>query len=339
MKIGNVQLKNEYIFAPIAGYSDVGFRSLCSKYGAGLTVTEMVSAKGLNFNNPNSEVLLATTKGESPVAVQLFGSDPEQLFKAAQNPLLKKFDIIDINMGCPVRKVTSNGEGSALMKNPKFIAELVQATVEGGKRPVTVKLRSGFDLNKPTVVECAIWAQKGGASAVTIHPRFREQFYSGYADWSLIGEVKNAVDIPVIANGDIVDFASAKAVKQVTNCDGIMIARGALGKPYIFAELLGKTYINDVGKLMLKCECREDETEYCGCEDEFGKDKVIDIKADILEQIEVMTNFMSERVVANNMKMHLCYFAKNIATPKAVRQSITTVKTLSDLLKVIDEFF
>ena len=308
MKIGNVTLKSDFIFAPIAGYSDVGFRALCASYGAGLTVTEMVSAKGLNYNNPNSKILLAVTEGESPVAVQLFGSEPEQIFKACGNPLLEKFDIIDINMGCPVRKITSNGEGSALMKSPLLISELVRAAVEGGKKPVTAKFRSGFETGKPNVVECAIAAERGGASAVTVHTRFREQFYSGKADWSLIAEVKKAVKIPVIANGDIVDRESAKAVAELTRCDAFMIARGALGKPYIFAELAGKAY-------------------------------EINIKTDILRQIETMKMYMSERVVANNMKMHLCYYAKNIPNPKAVRTAITSVKTLDDLLGVVDEFF
>lgn len=308
MKIGDVALKSEFIFAPIAGYSDVGFRSLCASYGAGLTVTEMVSAKGLNYNNPNSEVLLATTKGESPVAVQLFGSEPQQIFKACQNQLLDKFDIIDINMGCPVKKITSNSEGSALMKSPSLITELVRAAVEGGKRPVTVKLRSGFEIDSPNVVECAIAAERGGASAVTVHPRFRTQFYSGKADWSLIAEVKKAVKIAVIANGDIVNKESAKEVKELTNCDAFMIARGALGKPYIFSELAGKSY-------------------------------KISLKDDIITQIEIMKMFMPERVVANNMKMHLCYYAKNISNPKAVRVAITSVKTLDDLLGVVDKFF
>lgn len=308
MKIGNIEFENEYILAPIAGYSDVGFRAVCKKYGVGLTVTEMVSAKGLNYGNKNTGDLLATTKGETPVAVQLFGSEPEHMFKASQNELLEKFDIIDINMGCPVRKIVGNGEGSALMKNPKLIEEVVRATVEGAKRPVTVKLRAGFEMDEPTALECGFAAQKGGAAAVAVHGRYREQFYSGRADWSVIANVKRALKIPVIANGDIVDIASAKECKAQTNCDGIMIARGALGRPYLFSQLQNK------------------------------KTK-IDTKKDILLHIDTLKQFLPEKIVANNMKMHLCYYAKGLQSPKAVRKALGDIHSFYDLMNAVDYFW
>ena len=176
LKIGDVQLENNVFFAPIAGFSEVGFRHMCAKYGAGLTYTELVSAKGLCYGNKGSEELLAREDYSTPCAVQLFGSDPEFMYKAAKDDRLARFEIVDINMGCPVKKVFNNGDGSALMKNPAQITEIVQAVREGAKRPVTVKMRAGVESGKPLAVECALAAQKGGASAVCIHPRYREQF-------------------------------------------------------------------------------------------------------------------------------------------------------------------
>ena len=276
LTVGNVQLKNNLLFAPIADFSEVGFRHLCAKYGAGLTYTELVSAKGLVYGNKGTEELLATTDIETPCAVQIFGSDPEFMYKAAKDERLGKFDIIDINMGCPVKKVFGNGDGSALMKNPALITEVVQAVKEGGSRPVTVKMRAGIEIGKPLAVECALAAQKGGASAVTVHARYREQYYSGECDHTITKAVKDALDIPVIANGDIVDKQSLDKVAQITKADGFMIGRGALGKPWIFAELQ-------------------------------GKDDSHDIKSLILEHIDVLREFMPDFTVANVMKLQLCY--------------------------------
>ncbi len=308
MRIGNVVLKSDLVFAPIAGFSEVGYRHLCAKYGAGLTYTELVSAKGLIYNNKGTEELLATTPEESPCAVQIFGSDPEYMYKAAADERLKKFDIIDINMGCPVKKVFNNGDGSALMKNPALITEIVQAVKEGARRPVSIKMRAGVENGKPNAVECALAAQKGGADAVTVHPRYRDQYYSGVADHSITKAVKDALNIPVIANGDIVDKESLLRVKEQTGADGYMLARGALGKPYIFAQLDDKQY------------------EY-------------DTKSAILEHIDVLRRFMPDRVVANVMKLQLCYYARGGACAKAVRTAISEVKNLDDTYCLIDRFF
>lgn len=308
LTVGNVQLKNNLLFAPIAGFSEVGFRHLCAKYGAGLTYTELVSAKGLVYGNKGTEELLATTDIETPCAVQIFGSDPEFMYKAAKDERLGKFDIIDINMGCPVKKVFGNGDGSALMKNPALITEVVQAVKEGGNRPVTVKMRAGIEMGKPLAVECALAAQKGGASAVTVHARYREQYYSGECDHTITKAVKDALDIPVIANGDIVDKQSLDKVAQITNADGFMIGRGALGKPWIFAELQ-------------------------------GKDDSHDIKSLILEHIDVLREFMPDFTVANVMKLQLCYYARGGRNAKAVRVEIGKAKSLGDTFKIIDEFF
>lgn len=308
LKIGDVQLENNVFFAPIAGFSEVGFRHMCAKYGAGLTYTELVSAKGLCYGNKGSEELLAREDYSTPCAVQLFGSDPEFMYKAAKDDRLARFEIVDINMGCPVKKVFNNGDGSALMKNPAQITEIVQAVREGAKRPVTVKMRAGVESGKPLAVECALAAQKGGASAVCIHPRYREQFYSGEADHLITKSVKESLDIPVIANGDIVDAASLDRVATLTHADGYMIGRGALGRPWIFAELT-------------------------------HKDAWHDVKADIYEHIAVLRKYMSDFTVANVMKLQLCYYAKGGRDAKAVRVEIGKAKTIDDLFSIIDTHF
>lgn len=308
LKIGDVQLENNVFFAPIAGFSEVGFRHMCAKYGAGLTYTELVSAKGLCYGNKGSEELLAREDYSTPCAVQLFGSDPEFMYKAAKDDRLARFEIVDINMGCPVKKVFNNGDGSALMKNPEQITEIVQAVREGAKRPVTVKMRAGVESGKPLAVECALAAQKGGASAVCIHPRYREQFYSGEADHLITKSVKESLDIPVIANGDIVDAASLERVATLTHADGYMIGRGALGRPWIFAELT-------------------------------HKDAWHDVKADIYEHIAVLRKYMSDFTVANVMKLQLCYYAKGGRDAKAVRVEIGNAKTIDDLFSIIDTHF
>lgn len=308
LKIGDVQLENNVFFAPIAGFSEVGFRHMCAKYGAGLTYTELVSAKGLCYGNKGSEELLAREDYSTPCAVQLFGSDPEFMYKAAKDDRLARFEIVDINMGCPVKKVFNNGDGSALMKNPAQITEIVQAVREGAKRPVTVKMRAGVESGKPLAVECALAAQKGGASAVCIHPRYREQFYSGEADHLITKSVKESLDIPVIANGDIVDAASLDRVATLTHADGYMIGRGALGRPWIFAELT-------------------------------HKDAWHDVKADIYEHIEVLRKYMSDFTVANVMKLQLCYYAKGGRDAKAVRVEIGKAKTIDDLFSIIETHF
>ena len=308
LKIGDVQLESNIVFAPIAGFSEVGFRHMCAKYGAGLTYTELVSAKGLCYGNKGTQELLAREDFSSPCAVQLFGSDPEFMYKAAKDERLAKFEIVDINMGCPVKKVFNNGDGSALMKNPDLITEIVQAVKEGAKRPVTIKMRAGVDSGKPVAVECALAAQKGGASAVCVHPRYREQFYSGEADHSITKAVKEALDIPVIANGDIIDIRSLAGVRDLTGADGFMIGRGALGRPWIFSELNGGNGAHDV-------------------------------KADIYEHIAVLRKYMCDFTVANVMKLQLCYYAKGGRDAKAVRVEIGKAKSIDDIFDIVEKYF
>ncbi len=308
LHIGDLKLKSDIIFAPIAGFSDVGARALCSRYGAGLVYTEMVSAKGLCYGNKGTDDLLYTTEIEAPIAVQIFGHEPEYMYRAAKDERLQKFDVVDINMGCPVKKIAGNGDGSALLENPVLITEIVQAVKEGSGKPVTVKIRAGVKTGEVLAVDCAIAAEKGGADAVAVHPRFREQMYAGVADHAITAEVKKAVKIPVIANGDIVDKKSLDEVKRISGADGFMIARGALGRPWIFADLRGEEY-------------------------DF------DVRQAVEEHIAILRERLPEKVVANVMKLQLCHYAKNTGNSKAVRTAISTVKSAEDLFALVNEYF
>ena len=223
MKIGNVTLKNQVILAPMAGVSDLPFRLLCKEQGAGLVCTEMVSAKAIAYHNRNTIPLLAVSEEERPVSLQLFGSDPDIISEMAAYIEERPFDILDLNMGCPVPKVAGNGEGSALMKRPDLVDAIVRKTVNRVRKPVTVKIRSGFTADTINAVEIAKIAEAAGASAVAVHGRTREQYYTGKADWNIIRQVKEAVKIPVIGNGDVDSPESAKRMLDETGCDGVMV--------------------------------------------------------------------------------------------------------------------
>lgn len=304
MRIDGIELKSDVVFAPIAGYSDVGLRSLCARAGAGLTYTEMVSAKGLTYGNEHTEDLLHTTADESVRAVQIFGSEPAVMAKAAQSEELAKFDIIDINMGCPVRKIVSNGEGSALLNDPALAAAIVREVRRAGK-PVTVKFRIGFEKNSRTGVDFAKIMQDAGAAAITVHGRTREQFYEGKADWDYIADVVRAVQIPVIANGDVFTAGDYFSIKERTGAAGVMIARGALGDPQIFSRITGTPFPFATRK----------ET--------------------VLEHIRVLRKFHSEVYVCNNMKKHIAYYCKGLRGGKQLKLDAFAAKTLGDLVEAV----
>ena len=238
LQIGNVTLENNLILAPMAGVSDLPFRLLCREQGAGLVCMEMVSAKAILYKNRNTEELLTIDPKEHPVSLQLFGSDPDIISEIAKQIEERPFDILDLNMGCPVPKVVNNGDGSALMKNPRLAGEIIEKTARASKKPLTVKIRKGFDDAHVNAVELAHIAQESGAAAVAVHGRTREQYYAGHADWDIIRQVKEAVSIPVIGNGDIRTPEDVAAMAEQTGCDGYMIARGAEGNPWIFRQIL-----------------------------------------------------------------------------------------------------
>ena len=238
LQIGNVTLENNLILAPMAGVTDLPFRLLCKEQGAGLLCMEMVSAKAILYKNKNTEELLTIDPRENPVSLQLFGSDPDIMGEIAKQIEERPFDILDINMGCPVPKVVNNGDGSALMKNPLLAGKIIEKVASDIEKPVTVKIRKGFDDEHVNAVEMAHIAQESGAAAVAVHGRTREQYYSGKADWDIIRQVKEAVSIPVIGNGDILKAEDVIAMKEQTGCDGFMIGRGAQGNPWIFSQIL-----------------------------------------------------------------------------------------------------
>lgn len=249
MNIGDVYIKNPVLLAPMAGFTDVAFRSICKSMGCGLTYTEMVSAKALYYGNENTQRLLMVSENEKPLAVQIFGSDPYIMANIAEKLSDRDdVDIIDINMGCPALKIIKNGEGSALMKNPRLAFDIVREVSKASKKPITVKIRKGFTRGESIAVDFAKGLEEAGAKAITVHGRTREQMYQGKADWDIIKEVKSALTIPVIGNGDVFSAKNAKELIELSGCDGVMVARGALGNPWIFNEikdmLSGKDVIN-----------------------------------------------------------------------------------------------
>lgn len=309
LTIGNVTLENNLVLAPMAGVTDLPFRVLCKEQGAGLICMEMVSAKGIYYNNKNTESLLTTTEEERPVSLQLFGSDPQIMSEMAKKIEERPFDILDINMGCPVPKVVNNGEGSALMKNPKLVYEIVSQIVKAIQKPVTVKIRKGFDEEHVNAVEIAKIAEEAGASAVAVHGRTREQYYSGKADWDIIRRVKEAVSIPVIGNGDILTAKDALAMKQQTNCDGFMIGRGAQGNPWIFRQILHSLETGE----------------------ELPKPAMEEVTEMLLRHARAQIAFKGEVVGIREMRKHAAWYTSGYKNSARLRGKINEVETYEDL--------
>ena len=309
LQIGNVTLENNLILAPMAGVTDLPFRLLCKEQGAGLLCMEMVSAKAILYKNRNTEELLTIDKRENPVSLQLFGSDPDIMSEIAKQIEDRPFDILDINMGCPVPKVVNNGDGSALMKNPKLAGEIIEKTARAIKKPVTVKIRKGFDEEHVNAVEMAHIAQESGAAAVAVHGRTRSQFYSGKADWDIIRQVKEAVSIPVIGNGDILTAADVIAMQKQTGCDGFMIARGAQGNPWIFSEMIEH---ERTGKIPSRPTNEE-------------------IRKMMLRHAKLQLQYKGEYLGIREMRKHVAWYTKGLPGSAKLREEINRVESYAEL--------
>ncbi len=315
LKIGNVTLKNYLILGPMAGVTDLPFRLLCKEQGAGLLCMEMVSAKGILYKNKNTESLLAIDSREHPVSLQLFGADADIISEMAKKIEDRPFDLLDINMGCPVPKVVNNGEGSALMKNPVLAGKIIEKTARAIQKPVTVKIRKGFDDGHVNAVEMAHIAQESGAAAVAVHGRTREQYYSGKADWDIIRKVKEAVSIPVIGNGDIHTAEDVVQMKSQTGCDGVMIARGAQGNPWIFSQIL---YYFSEGRHQKKP----------------GIQEVADM---ILRHARMQIACKGLYTGIREMRKHASWYLNGYKYAAALRREISSVETYTQLEELMEK--
>lgn len=315
LMIGSVELPNPVILAPMAGVSDLPFRLLCSEQGAGLVCMEMVSAKAIAYRNRNTEKLMETDPREHPVSLQLFGSEPDLMAEIAAQIEDRSFDILDINMGCPVPKIVGNGEGSALMKNPKLIEEIITKVSRAIQKPLTVKFRKGFDDDHVNAVEIAKIAEASGAAAVAVHGRTREQFYSGNADWEIIRQVKEAVSIPVIGNGDVDSPEKAKALLDATGCDGVMIGRAARGNPWLFRRVV--EYLEN-GKIL----------------DKPSKEEV---KAMMLRHARMQVECKGDYTGIREMRKHISWYTTGLPGSAKLRGRINSVESLAEMEELLQE--
>ncbi len=308
MKIKNIEFSNNLMLAPMAGVTDVAFRSICIDFGADAGVTEMVSAKALSYNNKKTEDLLITAPNEKIKIVQIFGNDPYVMANICKSEYLEKFDIIDINMGCPAPKIVNNREGSFLMTDIELASKIIKSCVNATDKPITVKFRSGFDSKNINAVEFAKMCERSGASAITIHGRTRTQMYSGKVDLDIIKEVKKNVSIPVIASGDIVDIDSYLKTIKYTNCDAVMIGRGALGNPFVFSDILGQ---------------------------EINKNKY----NVILKHIEILRKYYSENFISGHIRKHLLWYLKGEKNASEIKKKISIEPDLNEVLRILKVFF
>lgn len=316
LRIGKLTIKGNLILAPMAGVTDLPFRILCKKEGADLLYTEMVSAKGISYKNKRTEELLSIEDEERPIAVQLFGSDPYILSETAKEIEGRNFDILDINMGCPVAKIVNNGEGSALMKNPKLIGEIVHKVSRATSKPLTIKIRKGFDEASVNAVEIAKIAEANGAAAIAVHGRTRGQFYSGKADWEIIRQVKDAVSIPVIGNGDVFDVDDAIKISKETACDAIMIGRAAKGNPWIFSQ------IKDYFKTGIKGE----------------KPSIQEVVKMILKHGKLALAYKDEYTAMTQMRKHLTWYTNGYPNSSKLRSKSNYIETYNQLEELLNEY-
>ena len=318
LQIGNVTLKNNLILGPMAGVTDLPFRLLCAEQGAGLLCMEMVSAKAILYNNKNTRAMLTIDEREHPVSLQLFGSDPQIMGDIAKRIEDEgvQFDILDVNMGCPVPKVVNNGEGSALMKQPLLAGQIIEAMAKATSRPVTVKIRKGFDEAHVNAPELAHIAQESGAAAVAVHGRTREQYYSGKADWSIIRKVKETVTIPVIGNGDILTASDALRMKEETGCDGFMIARGAQGNPWIFKQII-----------------HEWETG-----ESLPKPSLAEMVELLLRHARMQIAFKGDYVGIREMRKHASWYTGGYYGASHIRRALNEVESYEQLEELLNQF-
>ena len=314
LKIGNVVMDNPLVLAPMAGVTDLPFRLLCKEQGAGLICMEMVSAKAIYYKNKNTESLLEIDPREKPVSLQLFGSDPEIMAQMAHQIEDRPFDILDINMGCPVPKVVNNGEGSALLKNPALVRKIVTAVVQAIDKPVTVKIRRGFDDDHINAVEIAKIIEDCGAAAVAVHGRTREQYYSGKADWDIIRQVKEAVQIPVIGNGDVTSPETAMALMEQTGCDGVMIGRAVRGNPWLFSEIL---YYMETGQ-------------------HKARPTIEEVKEMILKHARMQVEVKGEYTALREMRKHVAWYTAGFPHSARLRARTNEISTMEELVTLLE---